>query len=184
MYFECVYLALSENRINTGFVKKITIIRNNTFIRLHKSLPHFHSFECVEHQIFDSSRGKGSPFGTSLNMPQIPTVPILARMTDMPSTHVALVFLAACALLIFLSLREIFAPVHLQTIFKRKQWRLPPGPPGYPLIGNLLDLRYARRSTPTLIQYVQRLPSTRLLHSLRPANVITLSSPPSLRSAK
>lgn len=63
-----------------------------------------------------------------------------------------------CALLVFLSLREILAPPHQRTLLRRKQWQLPPGPPGYPLIGNLLEYLRARRSPTTFIEYV-RFPS-------------------------
>ena len=58
------------------------------------------------------------------------------------------------ALVVFVVVREVFAPPHLQTLLQRKQYRLPPGPAGYPIVGNLLEWRHARRSTPALIQYV------------------------------
>ncbi len=95
---------------------------------------------------------------TSLYMSQIFAIhklPTLSRTIIMPSIQVILISLVASALFIFLVVRETLSPVHIRTIFRRKQWRLPPGPTGHPLVGNLVEFRHARRSVPALIQYVQ-----------------------------
>ena len=154
---------------------------------IYPSLP-ISTFSSIDYHILASHRGKGSleNFGIyiSLTMSQIIAVHkwvILPQ--NVPSVRVTLIFVTVCSLFIILLLREICSPVHLPTIFRRKQWRLPPGPSGYPLIGTLLEFRHARRSTPALIQYVQIRSLTPRL-SLRPANVNVFSSPPSPHLAK
>lgn len=63
--------------------------------------------------------------------------------------------LVVAILLTCLLLWEAFAPVYLRSTWKGKIWRLPPGPAGYPVIGNLLEWRRARSSVPILAQYVR-----------------------------
>ncbi|KAE8370652.1 cytochrome P450 [Aspergillus caelatus] len=56
----------------------------------------------------------------------------------------AFVIIAACLGLIFLIIQEIFKPVGKRRPPRGKKWKLPPGPRGVPIFGNLLYLRKVR----------------------------------------
>ena len=56
----------------------------------------------------------------------------------------AFVGIAACLGLIFLITQEIFKPVGKRRPPRGKKWKLPPGPRGVPIFGNLLYLRKVR----------------------------------------
>ncbi|KAI2610578.1 cytochrome P450 [Hypoxylon sp. NC1633] len=53
----------------------------------------------------------------------------------------ALVLLTSC-----LAVVEIFRPIHLKWLGRSKEWKMPPGPPGQPVVGNLLQMFQARRN--------------------------------------
>lgn len=50
----------------------------------------------------------------------------------------------ACLVSTFLVIQDIFTPVGKRRPPPGKIWKLPPGPPGVPILGSLLDLRKAR----------------------------------------
>lgn len=50
----------------------------------------------------------------------------------------------ACLVTTFLIIQEVFTPVGKRRSSQGKKWKLPPGPRGIPIFGNLLDLRKAR----------------------------------------
>lgn len=59
-------------------------------------------------------------------------------------TTATIVTIVACLVSIFLAIQEIFTPVGKRKPPPGKRWKLPPGPPGVPILGSLLDLRKAR----------------------------------------
>ena len=66
------------------------------------------------------------------------------------STETALFSFAASLCLIYLVLHETLTPAHVRFLhLRRRKWRLPTGPAGLPLIGNLRQWRSARRSPAT-----------------------------------
>ena len=54
----------------------------------------------------------------------------------------------------FLIVREIFKPLHRRKSLDGKAWKMPPGPPGVPIFGNLFQWREARRTPPDFMAYV------------------------------
>ena len=54
----------------------------------------------------------------------------------------------------FFTVREVFRPLHRRTPPKGKHWRLPPGPAGTPLMGNLRQFQNARCDEVALMTYV------------------------------
>ena len=73
------------------------------------------------------------------------------------SVQTAFFLFAAFLFLLYLILHETVAPAHVRFFPLRSKWRLPPGPRGLPLIGNLQQWRSARRSPKTLLPYVTSL---------------------------
>ena len=76
----------------------------------------------------------------------------------MSTIFVALQTLFALSGIIFLLLKETWKPIHQRKGLWGSRWHLPPGPPGVPLFGNLLQWRNARRSPKAFYAYVSRLP--------------------------
>ena len=52
------------------------------------------------------------------------------------------------------AVRRIFLPPHLRKAPNGKRWKMPPGPAGIALFGNLLQYRHARRDEVELRNYV------------------------------
>ena len=73
-----------------------------------------------------------------------------------PLFSVRTYLLSLSALIVLLAiLRELCAPPHFRTIFRRRKWHLPPGPAGSPILGSFFEWRNARRTVPDFIEYVR-----------------------------
>jgi hypothetical protein len=75
------------------------------------------------------------------------SAPVPSHLSAAASAHPILAgyfSIIACIGTIFLIIREIFTPVGKRRSPQGKKWKLPPGPRGIPIFGNLLDLRKAR----------------------------------------
>ena len=55
---------------------------------------------------------------------------------------------------IFFAVRETFKPPHRRQSPKGKYWKLPPSPPGIPIVGNLVQFRNVRQDEIKMIRYV------------------------------
>lgn len=73
--------------------------------------------------------------------------------------------LALPVVLVLLFLRELSKPVDKKWRLGGKKWKLPPGPKGKPIVGNLWQFSKAR-DTGKLIPYVGNPKPTSLLSSL------------------
>jgi hypothetical protein len=73
--------------------------------------------------------------------------PIHAQISETAKAHpvaATAVTIVICLTTIFLVIREIFTPVGKRRPPPGKKWKLPPGPPGIPIFGNLLLLGKGR----------------------------------------
>ncbi|RHZ47725.1 cytochrome P450 [Aspergillus thermomutatus] len=68
---------------------------------------------------------------------------ILVRETSAHPVQAMLLAVFLCLATIFLVIGQIFTPMGKRRV-PGKEWKLPPGPPGLPILGNLLDLKSAR----------------------------------------
>ena len=64
------------------------------------------------------------------------------------------------SVLFIFATKEILKPAHYRKPPKGKQWRLPPGPRGIPIFGNLLQYKTARDDEVRWVTYVGVLPVT------------------------
>jgi hypothetical protein len=74
-----------------------------------------------------------------------------------------LVALALPIALLFLLLKELSKPVDKKWKLRGRKWKLPPGPKGSPIVGNLLQFSRAR-DTGKLIPYVRTSTLTLIPH--------------------
>ena len=82
---------------------------------------------------------------------------ILPRFTasfDLPWKAI-LASIATFLVLCLLAIQEVFKPIHLQKRRNGKQWHLPPGPIGSPIIGSLPQWRKARRDPVGFARHVE-----------------------------
>ena len=76
------------------------------------------------------------------------------RMITLPFQQLALICVSVLSISLLLVIQHISKPLDAQRAPKGKQWRLPPGPAGSFLVGNLLQMRRARRDEICLSDYV------------------------------
>lgn len=69
--------------------------------------------------------------------------------------RIFLTILPAFIVISFAIVRKCFKPVHKPKNSSRKPCRLPPGPQGFPLIGNLLEMKEARRDSDAFVRWVR-----------------------------
>ena len=82
-------------------------------------------------------------------------------MIILHSQQLALVYVTILSISFVLVVRHITKALDAQRAPKGKQWRLPPGPAGNLLVGNLLQVRKARRDEVWLSDYVGSMLATR-----------------------
>ena len=88
----------------------------------------------------------------------LPVQQWLGSISFFSPRYIYTVFFVAAGILILclLIIKEILKPLHLQRSCTGRNFNLPPGPSGSPIVGNLIQFFKARRNEVDLLSYVSR----------------------------